>query len=41
MPRTLGGIIGFIIMATVTVVVGSFVYSRLAPLVGSFFKKAA
>lgn len=41
MPRTLGGLIGFVIMATLTVVVGTFVYNRLvAPLIAQV-KKAA
>ena len=42
MPRTLGGLLGFVIMATVTVVVGTFVYNRfLAPVVGNLLQKAA
>jgi len=42
MPRTLGGLVGFVVMAVVTVLVGNFVYSRfVAPLVGSVMKKAA
>lgn len=42
MPRTLGGLLGFAIMATLTVVVGTFIYSKLvSPLVSSVLKKAA
>ena len=41
MPRTLGGLVGFVITATLTVIVGSFVYNRfVSPLLASF-KKAA
>jgi hypothetical protein len=42
MPKSLGGIFAFIVTATITVVVGSFVYNRfVAPLVGGLMKKAA
>ena len=37
MPRTLGGLIGFIVTATITVVVGTLVYNRLvAPVIAKF-----
>jgi hypothetical protein len=42
MPRTLGGLFGFAIMATVTVVVGTYIYNKLvAPLISGVLKKAA
>jgi len=42
MPRSLGGILGFVVMATVTVVVGNYVYGKfVAPLVSGLMKKAA
>jgi hypothetical protein len=42
MPRTLGGLVGFVVMATITVVVGNFVWSRfVGPLVSGALKKAA
>lgn len=42
MPRTLGGILGFIITATLTVVVGTYVYNKLvAPMIGRVMSKAA
>jgi hypothetical protein len=42
MPRTLGGLVSFVIMATLTVVVGSYVYNKfVSPLIGSVMKKAA
>lgn len=41
MPRTLGGLFGFIITATITVVVGTMVYNRVvAPLIANFRKAA-
>lgn len=33
MPRTIGGLVGFAITATLTVIVGTFVYNKLvAPM---------
>lgn len=41
MPRTLGGIFGFVLTATLTVVVGTFVYNRfVAPLIAQVRKAA-
>lgn len=41
MPKSLGGLIGFVVMATLTVVVGSFVYNRfVAPAIASLRKAA-
>lgn len=41
MPRTLGGILGFVVASVVTVVVGNFVYGRfIAPAIAAL-KKAA
>lgn len=42
MPRTLGGLVGFAVMAVVTVVVGTWLYGNVvSPLVGKVLKKAA
>lgn len=39
---SLSRILGFVVMATLTVVVGNYVYGRfVAPFVGNLFKKAA
>lgn len=41
MPRTLGGLVGFVVMATVTVVVGNFVWARfVGPMIASLRKAA-
>ncbi len=41
MPRTLGGLFAFAITATLTVVVGTFIYNRVvAPLVAQIRKAA-
>lgn len=41
MPRTLGGLIGFAVTATLTVVVGNFIWNRFAaPLIASLRKAA-
>lgn len=40
-PRTLGGLLGFAITATLTVVVGNFIWSRfVAPMINSLRKAA-
>lgn len=42
MPKSLGGLIGFAVMATVTVVVGTFIYNRMvSPLIAQIRSKAA
>jgi hypothetical protein len=41
MPRTLGGLFGFIITATITVVVGTLVYNKVVIPVLARFKAAA
>jgi hypothetical protein len=42
MPRTISGIFMFAVMATVTVVVGTWVYNKaVAPILGKFMAKAA
>lgn len=41
LPRTLGGLLGFALTATLTVMVGTFLYNRfVAPAIGAL-KKAA
>lgn len=41
-PRSLGGWLGFVITATLTVVVGTYVYNKVvAPILGKFMAKAA
>lgn len=41
MPKTFGGLLGFAITATITVVVGTFIYNRLvAPLIAQVRKAA-
>lgn len=41
MPRTLGGILGFVVTATLTVIVGTFVYNRfVAPAIAAVRKAA-
>lgn len=41
MPKSLGGILMFVVMATITVVVGQFVYSRfVSPAIANLRKVA-
>lgn len=41
MPRTLGGLFGFALMAVVTVALGLFIINRVAPLRNVVYGKAA
>lgn len=41
MPKTFGGLVGFVITATVIVIVGSFVYNRVVSPALAKFKAAA
>jgi hypothetical protein len=42
MPKSLGGLFAFAVTATIIVIVGSFIYSRVvSPLVAKVMQKAA
>lgn len=41
MPKSLGGIVGFLITATLTVIVGTFVYNKLVAPIVAKMKAAA
>lgn len=41
MPRTLGGLFAFALTATLTVVVGNFIWNRVSPIISGALKKAA
>lgn len=42
MPRTLGGLVGFVVVSTVTFIVGMYAYNKIvSPLLASVLKKAA
>lgn len=41
MPRTLGGLFGFVLTATITFVVGMYVYQRVVQPALARFQKAA
>ena len=41
MPKTLGGIVSFLVAATITVIVGTFVYNKLVSPLLAKMKQAA